>query len=318
MNYSLVRLYCVTAFLILLLPGLTSAEPITTPVAITHDGQCSGNVAMLKRKNGDLVTVFNSGAEPRGLFSSVSTDKGKTWSKQAYINSGWDRPALLENQDGQLILIANEGIPYSVSISDNGTSWRSIGNVTILRSNYMIGDLMQAKDGSYYLTYSSYEEPQPIHSYVYVSRSLDLKTWSEPVRISKNGYSEFSVSMVQNRDKSFALAYNSYPEKAIMLATSKDGKKWTAPKKIIDLGEEMPIRLRLKNLGSKSVLVYSNDRVTQMSTRQGSRWGNSRILYSPTVFESAVVDIGLGKLGIAFFNSGEGPRNLSFDTISQP
>jgi BNR repeat-like domain len=318
MNYAIVRLYCTSALLMFVLPGLTSAELITAPVAITHDGQCSGNVAMLKRKNGDLVTVFNSGTDPRGLFSSVSTDKGKTWSKQAYINSGWDRAALLENQDRQLVLVANEGGAYSISISDNGTSWRLVGNVTILRSNYIIGDLMQAKNGSYYLTYSSYEEPQPIRSYVYVSRSLDLKTWSEPVKISKHGYSEMSSSLVQNKDKSFALAYNSYPEKGIMLATSKDGKKWTTPKKIVTFSTELPVRLRLQNIGSKSVLIYGNDAFTQMSTRQGSRWGNSRILYSPTVFESAVVDMGLGKLGIAFFNSGEGPRNLSFDTIAQP
>ncbi|TSC57377.1 MAG: hypothetical protein Greene041619_1197 [Candidatus Peregrinibacteria bacterium Greene0416_19] len=306
--------FAIASFL-LLAPAFAAAKPITAPVAITHDGMTAGNVAMVLRKNGDLVVIFNSGAEPNGTFASISKDKGKTWSAQTYINSGWDRAALLENHDTQLVLVSNEGSGYSVSISDDGTTWRSIGMISILQPNYIIGDLMQAKDGSYYFTYSSYEEPQPIHMYVYVSRSHDLKGWSKPVQISKNGYSEFSSSMVQNKNGSFALAYHSSPEKGMMLSTSKNGQTWTTPKRMTHTGMEAPIRLRLTTLSSKPALVYGNDKTANLILPRGSRWSRSTIIYSPSYFESAVVDMGSGTLGIAFFPAAEGPRNIFFNTI---
>jgi hypothetical protein len=302
---------------LLLTPAFAAAAPISAPVMVTHDGQTAGNLAMVHRKNGDIVAVFSSSAEPRGNFVSLFKDGGKTWSSQAYLNSGWDHSALIENTDGQLILISNTMGSYDVSISSDGKLWKSVGALNFMQPNFQIGDLMQAQDGTYWFTYSSFTNSNPYElagSLVYVTKSKDLKGWSKPVRVS-GGPHNYSSSILQKKDGSFVVAFNSYDQAGIYTSTSKNGSKWTRPARAVRFSQDTGIRLRLRWLNGSPTLTYGDDFNVYSMKPNGSRWTKPSLLRSNANFETAVLDLGGGMLGIGYLAGPEGPRDVYFDTL---
>jgi hypothetical protein len=296
----------------------TALAKISAPVQITYDSSAAGGVSLVQQRNGDLVAIFDSSAQPTGLHASISQDGGLTWSRPFFVNSGWDRSALIENSDGQLVLLANEGLEHTVSISVDGTSWTKVSAVNVMKPNYSIGDLFQDRSGTYFLTYTSSNPEEEHGAYVYVTHSLDLKSWSTPVPVSTAGYSEFGSSIAQKTDGSYVIAYNSYPMHGIMMSTSQDGVSWKKPRLVASIPTNLIFGIRfLTNNGKLSALWNANNNTVMVAPVSGVRLGVPKPLFIGSLFDASVVSMGKGKYGVAFLKESapNANRNVYFDTL---
>ncbi len=299
-------------FLLVLL--LASASMAWAQVNITNSPEMEQEPAMVMvNANGKLVAVFNSGGEPHGVFSSVSTDNGQTWSAKSFVGTAWDDVAINGNNAGEFVLLTigePEGGLAAWKSSD-GLSWTRMGTVPA-PINSSVGDILQARDGYYYATYSD------AVSHVFVTRSTDLVNWSSAVQLSFGNNFEFDASIMQASDNKLIIVYNSYSDQGISFVTSTDGVTWTQPQIAVQGQTNAHIGLNVLEFNGKPTIFfqgYFNGAGLYYSSFDGQNWSNSQRVYSDVPFGADAVPMG-DRIGIAFARDVGENREIFFDAIS--
>ncbi len=219
--------------------------------------------------DGKAVVVFNAGYQKikRGLYSIVSEDSGKTWTEPSYVIDSWDDSSLIQNNNGEFVLLAQNGKGLGVWISKEGINWIYKGSVKPTDYNYEVGSIIQAKDNTYFVVYSSSS------SDVYVTSSSDFLSWSEPVLLSNiGGEFEFDADIIQGKDGKFVVVYNSYQEKGLVYVTSSEGVVWTSPQLFILGTTTAHIGLNQVLVGDKIMVFFSMDGEVYSVEYDGTKW----------------------------------------------
>jgi predicted neuraminidase len=126
-----------------------------------------GNIqpSLLQKKNGDLLAFMrDNGDEPGRVMTSLSKDRGYTWSvakKTSLPNPGTSVEAIvLENGDWILVHNDIENGRYSLAVSlseDEGETWpwtRHLERRGPAEGSFSYPSVIQAKDGSIHISYS--------------------------------------------------------------------------------------------------------------------------------------------------------------------
>lgn len=132
-------------------------EPLVTPTGNIHP-------SLVERADGTLLCYLRTGGKGGVIWRTTSTDRGETWAALEATelpnpNSGID---LLCLNDGQLVLAFNNSAslrtPLCVAIAGEDENWRCIKPVATEHYEFSYPTLIQRRDGSIHLVYTSKRE----------------------------------------------------------------------------------------------------------------------------------------------------------------
>ena len=288
---------------------------------VTNDDYSDQEPVLLLRPEGTLVTIFNSGGrEYHGLYTSTSSDNGKTWSepKLAFENS-WDDLDLIENKGN--ILMLNRG-EFGLLLSEplNYPMWNDIRmyNVQPTKVNNEAGSVLLTNDGKYVVSYTNENSAD-----VFVTKTdtLGQGDWSSPVKISNGNDFEFDSSLLQTMDGTYYIAYNSYSDRAIQIKHSRDANSWywsgTIPTNV-----NAHMGVNLVEYNNSPILFFGSQNNLYMSYKFEGNWTQPKIVLKDTPFGAdAAVDFEKIHLVYAKDHSSDDHstrRDIFYTTIENP
>ncbi|OHA09446.1 MAG: hypothetical protein A3B37_01955 [Candidatus Sungbacteria bacterium RIFCSPLOWO2_01_FULL_59_16] len=273
---------------------------------ITYDTCSDQEPAVIRRANGDLVTIFNSGGNNLAVSrGAVSRDNGATWSVPQFAVNAWDDLSITEGPNGELVLLSwattGGGIGLETHTSTDGLTWGNTRKVTPAEINNSVGDIIWAKDGYYYAAYhsSSFLSGSARVQDTLITRSKDLSVWEAPVNVTNGTVYSNDASLLQTSDGTFWLAYNLiYSPGGTEIMKSADGKTWTRAANVPNIGG---------NHGAVNLIEYNGKPVvfgrlgysTYYSYRLDTgAWSQPQKILDNTPFGGEAVVLADGTVGI--------------------
>ena len=309
-------------------PSLSPCETSTPRPAgyITYDNCSDQEPAVVRRANGDIVSVFNSGGNGLAVSrGAVSHNGGSTWSLPQLAVSTWDDVDVIENTSGQLVLMALSSGTIHTWISPDGISWSYKAKISPTAINNSVGGIIQAKDGYYYASYhvaidSSNTAVQTQDTLI--TRSRDLITWETPVNVTNGTVYSNDSSLLQTTEGTLWLAYNlvSTPHDTVIMKSS-DGQTWTRVASISGFGSNHGA-VNLIEVNGKPVVFgrigFSTYYSYQLDT---GLWSQPQKILDNTPFGGEAVLLDGGAVGIAYAHIANfatdpyGQRDIRFANV---
>lgn len=148
---------------------------------------------IIKRNNGELLAVYKDDSFPDGNVIARSNDDGATWE---YIGqNGRSATAdLIETDDGLLVALNNCWNGPCLSHSINGVDWveESLWGMierfdlpaeAFLKNHFTTSGIIQTQDAGFLVSFTYRPDIRSSESKLYVAKSYDFVTWSEPVLV---------------------------------------------------------------------------------------------------------------------------------------
>ncbi len=239
---------------------------------VTNDFASDQNPAIAELVDGSFVVYYNSSTPEgtNGIFVTTSKD-GKKWTKPKFFSDSWGNLNAIADRKYNLLL--QTGAEGGLSIINNKKKERSVKPTV---ANDSVGSIIKAKDGYYYVSYSSNNPTN-----VYLTRTKNLKSWSKPIKISSGSDFEFDSSLTQMNDGSFYVAYNSYSDKGVSIKYSTDGKKWKSEKTFLTKTDAQS-GISMVVVNSRPVVFWSSNYITYYSYKTATGWTTPEVALTGT------------------------------------
>ncbi|MBN2240913.1 MAG: exo-alpha-sialidase [Dehalococcoidales bacterium] len=205
-------------------------------IQVTDNTSYEISPAITKSSDGTLWTVWWSKQEPSGIYGSISTDGGTTWSEARLITSEIKyshKPSIMYTKDGILLLVCGRYLDYydnlwCLTSTDNGGTWSELSQITFETSLNNYPSITQLTDGTILVVWRrlDYETGG-----IYCKSSADNGiTWSETTRLVIPPDYAGQPSIMQTPDGTIWLAWqDSFQNNTdIWYSTSCDnGTSWS-------------------------------------------------------------------------------------------
>ena len=296
---------------------------------ITYDICSDQEPAVVRRSNGDIVSIFNSGGNNLAVLrGAVSHDQGATWTVSTFAAQSWDDEALVEGPDGGLVLFAlapggETGLVTYTSI--DGITWGNKRKLSPAEANNSVGDIIYASDGYYYASYHGFASAATPFADTLITRSRDLVTWELPIKATNGLETSNDSSLLQTADGMFWLAYYVFPSSVnsggVVIMNSADTKTWVRQAFISGLGP---------NHGAVNLIEYSGKPVvlgrmgygTYYSYRLDTgAWSQPQNILDNTPFGGEAVRLADGTIGLVYVHIANfatdpyGQRDIRFANV---
>ena len=277
---------------------------------VTNDESSEQEPSLIQRANEDLVIVYNKGGQDNNLASSISSDYGKTWTEYTDIENGWDDISLIEVDDELVLLAILDGI--STTSSNDGMNWGGIADVTPTVSNDAVGSIYF--DGEYY--YATYDHKiEELNTDVFVTRSNDLESWSDPIQITSEPGFNFDSSMTKV-DGEYIIAAVSYNQGAIVYSTSTDGVNWSKTSIAMNVNVHAHGGLKVIDVDGTATMFYTSQGRLQYSELNNGVWSEPETLMKGLSFGADPINL-YGEIAVAYtYIAEDGQRDIAYKTLS--
>jgi TolB protein len=213
--------------------GSNWSTPIPLVLWPTHDSE----PRLVQNTDGMYRLVFASDREGNfDLFLTNSTD-GETWSEPRRLTAGpaFDSYPSTPFQDlwgtHWLAFISDREGNYSIYLmnSSNGEDWSDPVQVTDGFTD-SFPRMIQDRDGYYWLAFTRLVA-WPNHFEIFLMRSTDGLTWTEPWQVTSGPENNNYIDFLQDDRGTFWIAFTSERtgNEDIFVMGSRDGKTWTEP-----------------------------------------------------------------------------------------
>ncbi len=203
------------------------------------------------------------------LLSTTVTVSAK-WNEPYFILPDSDRPSIIQDNSGVYRVAFNSWTnPQNIWImsSNDSLNWEMVYRVTDSNLTDMAPDLIQDKNGRFWIVYASLVEVRGTLSFNYDIKlvySDNGVNWSKPADLTNTSVIESYPYIVQDKNGRFFITYSAYTNETvndldIYMKYSDDGLNWSGPIRITDFPESDIFPIMIQDQGGKYWMLFTRD-----------------------------------------------------------
>ncbi|WP_226668757.1 sialidase family protein [Microbulbifer aggregans] len=296
---------------------------------VTNSTVYPRNSAFVQRANGELVAIVSE----EYSYLARSTDGGKSWSEFSTVPEYiYGNPVLIENRFGKLMLLGHcdnggaciyetsDGQEWLKTALTQATNFAGCDLVTCDWNLLYEESLIETADGTYVVSYSLAEEPQD-SDYdidVYVTSSIDLQSWTDPVKISTGTDWDFDSTLLQSSSGKYYAGYVSYSKNSLVIAESDNLLNWVEAHELNPY-PHLHMMPRLREASGVPMFFFATYGELKYSyLRDAGSFSSPQVLTDSMPFGPDVQLLESGRLGIMYPMDLNNQRDVFYEDLQLP